>query len=65
MAREAYQSAIPARREEFERTAKQCAIDASKQNQIHQYYATEIMRLAKQELRLRLQMAADRVKQND
>lgn len=63
MAREAFQSAIPNRRDAFEHAAKKCARDASHQNFIQQYYATEIMQLAKHELRFRLNMASERVKQ--
>jgi hypothetical protein len=54
-AREAYQSAIPNRREEYRLAAYQVPRDAS--------YLIETMRLAKEELRRRLEMAADRVKQ--
>lgn len=54
-AREAYQSAIPNRREVYRHAAHGVARDAR--------YLLETMRLAKEELRLRLQIAADRVKQ--
>ncbi len=62
-AREAYQSAVPARREEFEQIAAKCLRDAAHQNDPQRTYVVWIMREAKKELRLRLQMAADRVKQ--
>lgn len=63
MAKEAYQSAIPERREKFEHSAQKCLAEAAHKDFIQQYYTTEIMRLAKAELRTRLEMAATRVKQ--
>lgn len=55
MAREAYQSAIPNRREEYRHTVHSVPRDG--------HYLVTMMRVGKEELRFRLQMAADRVKQ--
>lgn len=63
LAREAYQSAIPERRERFGRAEQRCRDDAAHKNFMQQYYMAELMRLGKDELRMRFEMAMTRVKQ--
>ena len=63
MAREAFQSAMPARREQFQQIAANCFQDALHQHDPRRAYLASIMREAKKELRHRLEMAAERVRQ--
>lgn len=61
-AREAYQSSIPARHEEFKDAVKECLRDASQHSNYQTYYVRAIMRTTQKELRARLESARDRVR---
>jgi flagellin-like hook-associated protein FlgL len=63
MARETFQSAVPARLEDFEEVAAKCLQEASRRNDPQRTYLAMIMREAKKELRHRLNMANERVRQ--